>query len=926
MADTWPQDHSDLKADSKAIWGKLENGLRYVIYPNQYPVPGRASLRLYVDAGSLMEEEDQQGMAHFLEHMAFNGSKNLPAGTMVERFQRMGMAFGADTNAHTSFKETVYKLEVPKTDETMMSEALELFRDDLDGLLLGEKEIEKERGIILSEKLARDSVDSRTMEEGYKFAFPKSIIPFRMPIGLEETIKTMPRQRFVDFYEKWYTPKRAVVAIVGDVDVKQTEALIKKYFESAKAARGDHEDPKLGAIEAGSGVIAKLHTEMEAAATELSIEAVKSTSDEGDTQTTRREKLVRNLADAMINQRLSVLIKSENSPVMEAQAYNYEMFKFAETSGIYAKCHPDKWKEALALVEQELRRALDFGFTDAEFDEATASLLRTVKLRAEQKDTRKNVDLANSLVRTLSNDQVFTDPVDDLARVTEDLKTLNKEECLKSLQKGWERKSTRVFVGGNLKLENAESQIVSAFEASQNVKVEAPAAQGKLEFAYTNFGVTGKVVDSKVVEDLAIHQAKFENEVHVNVKKTDFEKNSVRVMVSFGGGKLQAPADKPGLTMLAQSTFVLGALEKHSSDDLRRIFASKTLGSERGNDVADFSIADDNFVLGGKTTPADLEAQLQVLAAYLTAPGYRVEAERQFKKNLDPLYTELLHTAEGVMQNQVVAFTHNNDFRFGFPDKAVLEKRNLDEVKTWLNPILQSSYLEVAIVGDIDPQVAIDLVAKTFGALPKRDATKPAFEAERKMAFPAEPKDKDFNFTTEIPRSYALAYWPTDDMSDVKRTRRLVLLGSILDDRLRIKIREELGETYSPASYHVASEAFKGYGYMTAMASLKPEQVKAVKGMFLEIAEDLIKNGISEDEFQRAKEPQIQQIIQTRRDNRYWLSRVLATAALQPYRFDWARTIEDDFRNIQRQEVEALAKTYLKPDRAYTIGIIPHQE
>ncbi|MEZ0277280.1 MAG: M16 family metallopeptidase, partial [Roseimicrobium sp.] len=218
-AEVWPHEVSDLKPDGKAVFGRLENGLRYIIYPNKFPVAGRASVRLFMDAGSLMEEDDQQGMAHFLEHMAFNGSKRFAAGTMVERFQRLGMGFGADTNAHTSFKETVYKLELPRVDEKMFTEAFELFRDDLDGMLMGQEEIDKERGVILSEKLARDSVDTRTMEAGYKFALPESLIPFRMPIGVDETLKKMGRPRFVDFYEKWYTPKRAVVVVAGDVDI-----------------------------------------------------------------------------------------------------------------------------------------------------------------------------------------------------------------------------------------------------------------------------------------------------------------------------------------------------------------------------------------------------------------------------------------------------------------------------------------------------------------------------------------------------------------------------------------------------------------------------------------------------------------------------------------------------------------------------------
>ncbi|MFZ4766264.1 MAG: M16 family metallopeptidase, partial [Roseimicrobium sp.] len=281
-AETWPQEKSDLKPDAKAVFGKLPNGLRYVVYPNKFPVAERASVRLFVDAGSLMEEEDQQGMAHFLEHMAFNGSKRFAAGTMVERFQRLGMGFGADTNAHTSFKETVYKLELPRVDESMFNEAFELFRDDLDGMLLGQAEIDKERGVILSEKLARDSVDTRTMEAGYKFALPESLIPFRMPIGIEETLKKMNRERFVDFYEKWYVPQRAVVVVVGDVDIPMVEKLIAKHFGDAKAKHGYVGDPSLGKIRQGVGHKAMLHTEMEAAATEISIEVAREASKEPD--------------------------------------------------------------------------------------------------------------------------------------------------------------------------------------------------------------------------------------------------------------------------------------------------------------------------------------------------------------------------------------------------------------------------------------------------------------------------------------------------------------------------------------------------------------------------------------------------------------------------------------------------------------------
>lgn len=914
-AEKWIHEQSDLKPDSKAIFGKLDNGLRYVIYPNKFPVPGRASLRLFVNAGSLMEEDDQQGMAHFLEHMAFNGSKNFAAGTMVERFQRLGMGFGADTNAHTSFKETVYKLEMPKVDEAMLTEGMQLFRDDLDGLLLGQAEIDKERGVILSEKLARDSVETRVMEAGYHFAMPESIIPKRMPIGQEATIKSMGRDRFVDFYEKWYTPKRAVIVVTGDVDIALVEKLIKQHFNDVKARRGDAPEPNLGALVKGRGVVAKLHTEMEAAATDISIETITEATKEGDSVARRRDKMIRGLADAMLNQRLTELAKAENSPVIEAQAYNFDMFKFVENNGLYAKCKPEQWKAALSLCEQELRRALLHGFTKSEFEEAKATYFKGARLRAEQKDTRKNNDLADGFVRALGAEQVFTDPVDDLKRVESELATVKVEDCHNAFKTAWKSSDIQLFMGGNVKLDDASNVILAAYRESAKQEVTAPKQQEDTAFAYARVGEPGKVVSTNEVKDLEVSQAVFANQVRVNVKKTDFEKNSIRVLVSFGGGKLEAPADKPGIIPYAQSIFPLAGLEKHSMDDLRRIFASKTVGTE-------FAVGDDSFVLSGKTNPQDFDAQLQLMCAYLVAPGFREEADRQFKKNLEAIYTELEHTAEGVMQNEVIGFIHNGDPRFRFPKREVMEKRSLAELKAWLTPALQKGYMEVAVIGDIDVGKVMQSLAATFGALPERQAKKPDYAEERKVVLPSDVKDKDFAFVTEIPRAYALAYWPTEDMLDIKRTRRLVLLGEIFDDRLRLKIREELGETYSPAGYHVASDTFTGYGYMTAMATLKPEQVSRVKPMFLDIAQGL-SAGITEDEFQRAREPQMQQLVQMRRDNKYWLTRVLVNAQSQPYRLDWCRSLMDDFSGIKKEELEVLAKQYLGKDRSLTIGLMP---
>ena len=918
LTPSWPQDTSDLKADPAAQFGILENGVRYVVLKNQEP-PGRASIRLYMDVGSLMEEDDQQGMAHFLEHMAFNGSKNFPSGEMVEYFQRLGMAFGADTNAHTSFNETVYKLELPKVEEPLLIDALKLFRDYLDGMDLKKEEIDRERGIILSEKLSRDSIDYRTMVEGYKFALPKSILPNRLPIGIDDTIKKMPRERFVDFYSKWYTPKRACIVAVGDFpDTALLVKLIETHFKDAKPAHGDAANPDLGIVEKGRGVIAKLHTELEAKAVDLSIEVNRQIGPKPDTAVERKNRLIRSLADAVINQRLSKIAKQKDAPILSAQAYAYDYLDFLASSGISASCQPETWQPALALIEQELRRAIDHGFTQAEFDEATASLKQQLKLRADQASTRRSRDLSDGLVKQLSARKVFTHPADDLTRVSKEIDGITPADAHAALKVDWATQDIQLFVGGKLKLDgDASAQIIRTFEASRKVPVTAPAEEASAEFAYTDFGPAGKITEQKTIEDIEVTQAVFENGVRVSIKPTPFEKGSIRVTVSFGGGKLSAPKDLPGLIPFAQSTFALGGLKAHDVDALRRLFADKTTS-------ADFAVGDEAFLLAGRTNPEDLLAQLQLLTAHLTAPGYREEAEDQFRKNLEPMYTELQHTAEGIMADRVVSFIHNGDPRFGFPAINELKKRSLSELKAWLTPELTESFLEVSFVGDVDPKAALAATAATLGALPKRAAQKADYTEARKVAFPA-PQVQDFKFTTEIPKAIAAIYWPTSDMSDIQRTRRLSVLAAVLDDRLRLKVREELGETYSPACYHVANDTFTGYGYMTAMIEVKPEQLDTIGKLVGEIGQGVATGPITEDEFDRAMKPLLSQLEQMRRDNRYWSQNVLRNAHEHPERLDWARALVSDFQNIKVAEIQALAKEFLPATRVITARIIPEK-
>jgi len=913
----WAHENSDLKPDSKVTWGLLPSGLRYAILPNTEP-PKRVSLRFYVDAGSLMENDDQQGLAHFLEHMAFNGSKHFPAGEMVEYFQRLGMAFGSHTNAHTSFKETVYQLELPDAEDKMLADGFQLVRDYADGLLLGQPEIDKERGVILSEKRSRDSAEWRSFVDWVGFAVPDHRLSKRMPIGQEEVIAKAPRERFTEFYKKWYTSNRMVFAIVGDVDPAKIEGLIHTYFDDLAAPSPAVADPEMGTVK-GRGVVAHHHSDPELPETSVSLEVTRPSTLGPDSQARRAREMRIRLADHIVSRRLEVLSKKENSPIIQGRTEFNDLFELnmIDYASIDATCAPEKWKEALAVIEQELRRALQFGFTDAELTEAKANFLNRAKVQAQSAPTRKTSDLADLLISQAGNQRVFTHPTEDLPRVQGVLQAITAAECQQELQKVWGNlENIQVYANGKLKIEGGEATVLAAYNASKQSPVEAPAQSELAKFAYAEDRPAGAIASRKEVEDLKVTQIVFANQVRANFKPTEFEKDRIRITARIGGGQLTEPKGQPGLSTFVSATFAAGGLEAHSADDLQRIFAGKTVN---GN----FGVSDDAFVLAGQTTPEDLAEELQFLRAMITHPGYREEAERQFKKQIDPIYQSLYYTPQGIMEDKVGNLIHGGDPRFGYPAPAEMAKRSMAEAKSWVGPALQTGFLELSVVGDFDLEKTIELVAKTFGSLPAREAAKPAYTAERKVSFPAERGLKTFTFSSEIPKALALVYWPTADMSDIKKTRRLGLLSAIFRDRLRVKVREELGDAYSPYARNVSSESLTGFGYTFAFMEVAPAQTDKLLGVIKEIGESLAKDGATQDELDRAKLPMLTQIQEYLRTNDYWMESVVSMSQEYPQRLDWARHFVKDYEAMTIEEINALAKEYYGSAKGLSVAIVP---
>ena len=916
----FPQSESDLKPDPAARFGTLPNGVRYVIRPNHEP-KNRASLRLVVHVGSLNEKPDQRGLAHFLEHMAFNGSAHYAPGTLIEFFQRMGMNFGGDTNASTGFDRTIYLLELPDTKDTTLAEGLRVFGDYAGSLLLRPEDINKERGIILSEKRTRDSVGYRTVVAQLSFLLNGSLFPERWPIGLKSVIEQAQRDRFVDLYNTWYRPDLLSVVVVGDINPDAIEKQIVATFAPLQPRAPARPAPDLGHIETAAlkGVHVFHHAEPEAPDTTVSIGTISSYRHEPDTAANRLKYLPRSLADAMINRRLSILAKQEGAPFTSGSTEVDESFNFYRETAMSLSCRQDQWSRALGVADHELRKALEFGFQPAELAEVVADFRNSLDQAVKTAPTRRSESLATDICDSLVERNVFTDPATDRAVYGPALDRVTVDDCVRALRTAWDVPHRLIMVTGNAKIDGDDAAAIrTAYEQAHAEPVTAPEKIVAATWGYSDFGPAGKVVKREHVDDLDITLVTFANGVRLNLKKTDFESNVIRLALRVGNGQLTEPKDKPGLANYMSLTFDGGGLGKHSSDDLRRILAGHTVG-------AHFSAGGDAFLGGGATNRDDLLLELQLMTARIVDPGYRPEAARQAKKEIEETYLSLAHTPSGPFTLDVARALASGDPRFGLPPEREMIQRNLDEVKAWISDDLAHGYLELAIVGDLDVDATIDAVAKTFGALPHREPRE-KLAALRHVVFPATPIAKSFAIPTEIPKGVVAIYWPTTDALEIHRTRRLSLLGLVLSDRLRVKVREQLGDAYSPGAANNSSEVYPGYGYMMANVTIDPPRAEQIADAIAALGGDLVTKGVTADELDRAKKPVLTQLRESARTNQYWLGAVVSRVQERPQQLDWCRSRYADIESITPAELDVLAKQYLSPDHASRVIVIPEKK
>jgi zinc protease len=628
-AKAWNFAPSDVPVDSNIVFGVLPNGMKYALLKNSTPKDS-VVLRMRFAVGSFAEAEDQRGLAHFLEHMAFNGSKGVPEGEMIKLLERKGLAFGADTNASTGFDETIYKLDLPNASDDLIDTGLMLMRETGSELTIDPAAVDRERGIILSERRARDTYQLRNLIDQLDFQMKGMTVANRIPVGTEEVIKTAPAARLRDLYDRYYRPERATLVMVGDFDPAAVEAKIKARFSDWKGRGPAGADPDIGNVDYKRAAAADDFIDP-AIQDSVTIAAFKPWTLDPDTKAKRARKLAEDIGEAIVSRRLAKIALGEDSPILTGYFSDAEGWKKFDqvTVGVVAK--EGAWKDALALAEQEQRRAVQHGFTQAEVDEQLANRRTALKNAVAGVTTRRSDALADTLIGAAEGDFVVVRPETSQALFEAAAPSLTAAAVTAAFRARMEGLSPPLArVSAKKPIDGGTGAILAALRASTEVAVAAPTEAANAAFAYDSFGTPGKIVSDERVDDLGIRRIRFANNVMLNIKTTDFQKDKVMLSLRVDGGSLLATRDDPTKVSLA-SSIMLGGLEAHSVDELRSVLAGKTVSPG-------FGMGTDAFGGSALTSPEDFGLQAKLMAAFLTHPGYRPDGLALIRRVLPQQY------------------------------------------------------------------------------------------------------------------------------------------------------------------------------------------------------------------------------------------------------------------------------------------------
>ncbi len=897
--------------DSTVIKGKLENGLTYYIKHNEKP-KNKAELRLVVNAGSILENDSQQGLAHFVEHMCFNGTKHFDKNELESFLQSLGIEFGGDLNAYTSFDETVYMLSIPSED---IDTGLLVLRDWAGSVTFADDEIDKERGVILEELRLGRGAQQRMRDKYFPTLFKNSRYAERLPIGKKKIIETFPHDTLRSFYKDWYRPDLQAIIVVGDIDPKNVEKKIKSKFGDLKnpskyRKRSEYPVPD------HKETFVKVVSDKEAPYTVVQIYYKDDTSGVrtwGD----YRESIAQDLFNGMLQKRLQELTQKPDPPFMYAYSGYGGLTRTKNSFTSFAIVGPGGIEKGLKSLLRENRRVKKYGFTQSELDRYKTEYLKNIEKSFKEKNKTKSARYVNEYVGNFLEDEPSPGIDKEYEYVKKELPRITLNDVNKYASK-WIKDSNRVVIVAAPEKEGvvlpSEKEVLGWVEKSDNEETKAYEDKVSDKPLMATIPEAGTIVSDKRYKKIGVHEYLLDNGVKVVIKPTDFKDDEVLFYSYSFGGSSMFPDDEYLSAEKSSSIVIESGVNGFSKIELQKILSGKNVR------VWPY-VSTTKQGISGNSSKTDFETALQLINLYYTKPNFDKDAFTSYINKQKMILANLMEDPNYYFDNKVRHILANNHPRGNYMltvedlDKISLEKAE----KAYLKMFGSAKNYTFFFVGNIDIDKDLPLIKKYLGSLPQGNET---FMYRDLGIRPPKGPLKKVIYKGLDPKSQVRIYYTGEAEYKPYESYLLSSLGELLTIKLIENLREDMSGVYG-----VGASGYENaipYGKYTFRIGFPcgPENVDKLTVAALKEVEKLKVPGPEEKDVEKVKATQLVNYKENIESNSYWLSSLSNSWQLKRNPEDILK-VPEKIKSLNKKKLKKVANKFIKDTNKIEIVLMP---
>ena len=908
----WLYKGSDIPPDPAWTFGVLPNGVRYAVRRNGVP-PGQVSIRVDIEAGSLMERDDERGYAHFMEHLSFHGSRYVADGESIKIWQRLGATFGSDTNAQTTNTQTIYKLDLPNATRAGLEESVKILSGMMSAPELKPEQVESERRTVLAEARESAGPEVKVGDASRAHLFDGQLLAKRSPIGTTETLNAATAESLRAFHDRWYRPERGVVVIVGDGNPALFEQMIVKYFSDWKGKGVPTPDPDFGKPSPASPT--SLVITEPGVPLVVSLATLRPWFQKSDTIAYNQGRLIELVSLRLINRRLEERARAGGS-YLQASVDRDDIARSVDGTFVQIVPLGDDWQAAVRDVRSVIADALANPSAQRDIDREAGEFLSALQVGVDTQRTEAAAKQADDLIEavnireTVASAQVALDVYSGIKN------GITPEAVLKATHALFNGVGPRAVLTSRAPIANGVEALANA--VTTPVKALASSSTGSaVSFdQLPTLGKPGVVKRRSSVSDLGMEQIKFANGVDLLLYSNPAETGKVYIQVRFGRGLQALPSNRETVAWAGSSALLAGGVGTFDQNALDRLTSGRRIN-------AGFDIAEDAFVLRSQTRAADLNDQLKLLASQITSLRWDAAPVLRARAAFLTGYESFGTSPQSVLSRDLSGLLHGGDTRWQTPSREAVEALTPQSFRAFWEPLLKTGPIEVLVFGDVSADAAIAAVGNTFGALKKRSPGKGASSSlgSRGPEATAVPIMRTHSGPPDQAAA-VLAYPIGGGTEGLYDSRKLELLSTIFNDRIFNQLREAEGASYSPNVSSNWPLPLQSGGSFVISSQLRPDRIDLFYKIARGIADDLAAKPVSDDELLRAVTPLRQFIARASSGNTFFMGQ-LAGLSQDKRRAGALLSLSSDYGRITPAELQETAKRWLVQNKAFMMVVKP---